>query len=73
MHLQLDALGLAAIEHALNELFVIAAERLVHKRTEQHVAGTPARQAEQLGRHQVDLQDHAIEAQHEIGDGRQQV
>ena len=71
--LQLDALGLATIEHALHELLVIVTERLVDIGTEQHVAGPFPRQAEQFGRHQVHLHDDAIETQHEIGDGRQQV
>eukprot|EP01133_Synstelium_polycarpum_P021310 gene21311-25596_t len=69
----LDALRFAAIEHALDELLVIVAERFMHIGAEQHVAGPRARQAEQPGRHQVHLHDRAVESQHEIGDGRQQV
>ena len=73
LHLQLYALGLDAIEHALHELLVIVTKGLVDIGTEQHVARSFPRQAKQFGRHQVHLHDDAIETEHEIGDGGQQV
>ena len=71
--LQLEPLGLAAVQRALHEAIEIGQEGGADERAEMMLGRLFARDAEQVGTDQVHLQHRGVEAEHEIADRRQQI